>query len=151
MKIRTLAGLSSATGQLILHYLAVFAFAFGTQLVAGTQGAHISSLVALLISAGAAGLVAVAHIALGLVPIPPAQAGLAPNALGISLKIKTQLYQFATSVVVMFFSILGASLISGAAHLTSFPDAIAVLLAAIAAAVAGVAQYVVGLIPAPKA
>lgn len=147
-----LPGTSTAAGKVIAHFLAVFAVAFGTQLVAGTTGTvHVSSLVALLTSAAAAGLVAVAHVVLGLIPTPPTGQGLTSNAVGISLKIKTQGYQFLTSVIVMFLSILGAQLVSGAAHITSLPDVIAVVLAAIAAGATGVIQYLVGLVPAPKA
>lgn len=134
--------------QVVIHFLGVFGVAFGTQLIAGTTGAtHYSSLMALLISAAAAGIVSVAHVALGLLPAPVE--GL--TALGVSLKVKNKAYQFVTSVLVMFLSILGASLVGGAAHVTSLPGTVAVIMSAIAAAVAGVAQFVVGLIPAPKA
>lgn len=147
-----LPGVSSAVSQVLVHFSAVFLIAFGTQLVAGTTGAlHISSLLALLTSAAAAGVIAVAHVVLGLVPLPPTGDTLEPNAVGISLKVKTKGYQFLTSVLVMFISILGASLIGGAAHVTSLPSVIAVVLAAIAAGAAGVAQFLVGLIPAPQA
>lgn len=151
-----LPGTSAAAGQVIAHFFAVFLLAFGTQLVAGTTGTvHVSSLLALLISAAAAGLVAVAHVVLGLIPVTPSDGtligGKSYNQLGISLKIKTKWYQFWTSVVVMFLSILGASLVGGAAGITSMPDVIAVVLAAISAAVVGVVQLVIGLVPAPAA
>lgn len=148
-------GLSTAAGQVIAHFLAVFLLAFGTQLVAGTTGTvHISSLLALLTSAAAAGIIAVAHVVLGLVPSPAAAERRAwqPTrftAVGVSLKVRTDGYQFLTSVVVMFVSILGAQLASGALHITSLPDVVAVVLAAIAAAVTGVVQFVIGLVPAP--
>lgn len=147
-----LPGVSPAVNQVIVHYSMVFLLAFGTQLVAGTTGkVHVSSLLALLTSAGAAGLAAVVHVVLGLIPTPPTTQGLVPNAVGISLKVKTEAYQFITSVVVMFLSIFGAQLVSGVVGITSLPDVIAVVLAAIAAAVTGIVQYFVSLVPAPKA
>lgn len=134
--------------QVVLHFLGVFGVAFGTQLIAGA--AHYtndSSLLALIISAAAAGIVSVAHVALGFVPTPVE--GL--TLLGVSLKVRTASYQFLTSLAVMFVSILGTQLVAGAAGIGSLPDAVAVLSSAIAAAVAGVASALVGLIPAPKA
>lgn len=134
--------------QVVIHFLAVFALAFGTQLGVGAVGSlHVSSLLTLLISAAAAGIVSVAHVALGFVPTPVE--GL--SALGVSLKVRTRGYQFLTTLAVMFISILGSQLVGGAAGIESLPDAVAVLSSAIAAAVAGVASVLVGLIPAPKA
>jgi hypothetical protein len=155
-----LPGLSQAVSQVIGHFLAVFLLAFGTQLVAGaTHAVSLPTLLALLTAAAAAGLVAVAHVVLGLIPDPHLVAGVhlkdgrsgRYTSLGVSLKIETAGYQFVTSVLITFFGILGASLVGGAAGITSLPSAVAVVLAAIAAAVAGVVQFVIGLIPAPKA
>lgn len=145
-------GVSSAVSQVLVHFASVFAVAFGTQLLAGLTGTvSVSTVLALLTASAAAGVIAVAHFALGLIPLPANRLGDSLNAMGISLKVKTAGYQFATSVVVMFVSILGAQLVGGAAGIESLPDVVAVVLSAIAAAVAGVAQALVGLIPAPKA
>jgi hypothetical protein len=143
-----LVALRLPSTQVIVHYLAVFLAAFGTTMVSSTTGAfNVSSLEALLISASAAGVVAVAHIVLGLVPTT-SSTGL--NALGVSLKVKTAAYQVLVSVLATFLSIFGAALVAGATHLTSLPGVIDLVLAAISAGVAGVVTYVTGLIPAPK-
>ncbi len=145
-----LPGVSPAVSQLVTHYFLIFAAAFGTQMLATlTNGIHISSLVAVLTSAAAAGLIAVLHVILGLIPNQNTGSGKV-NAFGIALKVQTALFQLVTSAVAMFLTVLGAELVGGAAHLTSLPDTTAVILAAIMAAVAAVVQWVVGLVPAPK-
>jgi hypothetical protein len=148
-------GFSPAASQVIAHYLAIFLLAFGAQLVAGaTHVVSIPALIALLTSAAAAGVTAVAHVMLGLIPVPqplPAPVvGTPYNVLGITLKVNTAGYQFLVSVLVTFLSIFGAQLVGGAAGITSLPSVVALILAAITAAVAGIVQFVVGLIPAPK-
>ncbi|MCU1493389.1 MAG: hypothetical protein JWO62_1153 [Acidimicrobiaceae bacterium] len=145
-------GLSTAMNTVVLHVLIVFGTAFGAQLVAGA--AHvvsISTLLALITAAAAAGLTAIVHFGLGLIPAPVATPvkGVSLGVAGVSLKVQTRLYQFLVSVAVTFFSILGATLVSGAVHVTSLPSIVDLVTAAIAAAVAGIVQFVVGLIPAP--
>jgi len=144
-------GVSPVVSDVVTHFVAVFLLAFGTQMVTAATGKiSISSLLAILISAAAAGVVAVAHIILGLIPTPAVGDGRS-NAFGVPLKVKSAVYQIVTSVVVMFVSLFGAELIAGATHITSLPTATAVIVAAIMAAVAGVVQYVVKLVPAPSA
>lgn len=143
-----LPGLSPAVNQVILHFAAVFLFGFLSQLGAGVTGTvNVPTLLALLTSAAAAGVAAVIHVVLGLIPASD-QSGL--NTLGISLKVKSTGYQTLVSVVVMFLSILGASLVAGATHIGSLPDAVAVVSAGIGAGVTGVVQFLIGLVPTPK-
>lgn len=143
-----LVALKLPSTQVLVHFVAVFLLAFGTQLVAGVSGAvSVSSLEAVLISAAAAGVTAVFHVIVGLVPTPVVAN---MSALGVSLKVKSALYQVVVSVAATFLSIFGAELVGGASHLTSLPGVIALVLAAIAAAVAGVVTFLIGLVPAPK-
>ncbi len=146
-----LPGISPAISQLLTHYFLIFLAAFGTQMLATLTvgGLHISSLLAVLTSAAAAGLIAVIHVVLGLIPTQATGPGNL-NAFGVSLKVQTVAFQLITSAVAMFLTVLGAELVGGATHLTSLPDVTAVILAAIMAAVAAVVQYFVGLVPAPK-
>jgi hypothetical protein len=145
-----LPGVSPAISQLITHYGLIFLLAFGTQMVASlTGGIHISSLFAVLTSAASAGLIAVIHVVLGLIPTQATGPGNL-NAFGVSLKVKSMAFQLVSSAIAVFLTVLGAELVEGATHITSLPDVTAVLLAAIMAAVSAVVQYVVGLVPAPK-
>lgn len=147
--------LSPAVNQIVVHMLTVFLVAFGTQLVAGATGAvSISSVLALLTSAAAAGGVAVLHLVIGLVPTASTVSGnvstKATIAYTVTLtQVKSAGYQLFLSVVVTFVTILGSQLAGGAVHATSLPSVIAVVLAAISAAVAAVVQFLVGLVPAP--
>jgi hypothetical protein len=149
-----LPGVSATESDVILHYVGVFVFAFGTQALTGVTKVHSESeVLALLTSAGAAGVAAVVHVLLGLIPNHASVKGVGMpfSPVGISLKVKSSVNQILTSAVVVFISILGAELVGGAVHVTSLPAALAVAIAAIAAAVTAVAQYVIGLVPAPKA
>jgi len=150
---------SPAAMQFLAHVLIVFAIAFGGQLTAGaTHAVSMPTLLALLTSAAAAGLTAVVHFLLGLVPTgvqPPVAQGngmyAAVGALStVSLKVKTRAYQILVSVLATFLSLFGAALVAGAVHVTSLPGTIDAVTAAISAAVVGVVQFAVGLIPAPK-
>lgn len=129
--------------QVLVHILAVFLLAFGGQLAAaGTTNE--SNWLALLTSGFAAGLVAVAHILGSIFPLPDG------SAVGVSFAVKSNLYNFVMVAVMTFVSIFGTALVTGATKLTSFPSVVALLIAAISAAVAGVVQLVLNLIPAPK-
>jgi hypothetical protein len=148
-----------ATKTMLLHVAIVFAAAFGGQLVAGaTNVVSIPTLFALLYSAAAAGLIAIAHYVLGLIPTPPAPGrqnadgswSISGGGSAVPSLIEKRLYQFLVSVVVTFLSIFGAALVAGTVHVTSLPSGIDAIVAAISAAVAGVVQVLAGLIPAPK-
>lgn len=148
MKTFQLPRLSKSQSDFVLHVLSVFVAAFGTALVGGaTHVTNWSTAVSVIFAAAAAGVAAVGHVIANLVPTPPTPVIAA--AIGISVKVKTRFYQAVQSVVILFLSIFGAALVSGAAHIGSLPDLKALLGAAIAAAVAGVVQYVIGLVPAP--
>lgn len=151
-----LPGLSQPVSDVIAHFAAVFLLAFGTQVIAGaTTAVNISSLFALLTSAAAAGLVSVAHVVEGLIPVPANVVAVQGSfkrytALGISLKAKTRVNQVVISALSTFLVILGSQLVGGAAGIQSLPDVTAVILSAIAAAVTGLVTYLLGLIPAPS-
>lgn len=150
MKLK-IPGLPPAVNQIVVHMLTVFLVAFGAQLVAGATGAaSISSLLALLTAAAAAGGVAVLHLAIGLVPTASSVATPATKTYSVTVtQVKSAGYQVAVSVAVTFVTILGSQLAGGAVHATSLPSVVAVILAAISAAVAAVVQLLVGLVPAP--
>jgi hypothetical protein len=150
--IRTLKlpGVPPQVSSVLVHFALVFSGAFSTQLLAGLAGSiKVSTLLALLTSASVAGVVAVVHVALGLIPQADQDSNV--NSYGVSLVIRSRAYQFLTSIAVIFLSTLGAQLISGATHITSLPDVTAVILAAIAAGSIAVVQLVIGLIPSPRA
>lgn len=135
--------ISPAVSSVLVHYLAIFAVAFGSYLATNAVGkTSISALVAVIGAAATAGLVAVGHVILGLVPTDA--------RYGITPKVKTAGYQILTSVAIMFVGTLGAQLATGAVHASTFPDLVAVISAALAAGVFAVVQYLVGLVPAPK-
>jgi hypothetical protein len=144
--------LTSARKQLLVHLIAVFLAAFGTQIVGAATVTNESTLVSLLVSAGAAGVAAVAHVLLGLIPTTSVvlSTGERTSALGIPSSVKTAGYQIVVSMVVVFLSIFGASLLTGVAGATSLPGIQSAVIAAISAAVAAVVQATVGLIPTPK-
>lgn len=140
--------ISAGAKQMLTHFVAVFLLAFGTSLVAGaTNVIDVNTAWSAIVAAAAAGAVAIAHYVMGLIPQPVEQS----NKVGLVLVSKSSLYQVLVSVISTFLVILGAQLVGGAANVQSLPDAKAVILSAIAAAVTGVVTYVFGLIPAPKA
>jgi len=138
----------SAAVQLVVHVIVTFLAAFGTALVAGaTNIVSMPTLLALLYSAGAAGLVAVLHYVLGLIPAAPKIGKIGLNRqLSVPPVVTHDLGKLAVSIVATFVTILGGGLVAGATHVTSLPDVVAVVTAAISAAIAGVVQLVTGLI-----
>lgn len=141
--------ISAGAKQMLTHFIAVFLLAFGTSLVAGaTNVINVNTAWSAIIAAAAAGVTAVAHYVIGL--IPTADVAAEQNRVGLTLVSKSSLYQVLVSVISTFLVILGAQLVGGAANVQSLPDAKAVVLSAIAAAVTGVVTYLFGLIPAPK-
>jgi hypothetical protein len=136
---------------MLTHALVIFLATFGTVLVTSLTGAiSMSALEATLISAAAAGVTAVAHYLLGLIPSPPvAGAGITANL--VSLKVTADLTQVLVSLLVTFLTVFGAQLVAGATHVTSLPTVKDLLIAAITAAVAAAVQYFAKLIPTPKA
>lgn len=144
-----------AARQFIAHVAIVFGVAFGTQMLASlTPDFRISALLALLSSSAAAGLTAVVHYLLGLVPNTTpsvdARGRTIAYALVVPPAVTARALQVVVSIVAMFLSIFGAALVAGALHVTSLPSAADVVVAAISAAVAGVVQFAVGLIPTPR-
>lgn len=128
-----------------MHLLAVFVGAFASQVaIAANTSFNIATWKAALMAAFFSGIVAVAHVVIGMIPLP------ATTMVGISLTIKTVGYQFYISVISTFLVIFGGNLATGALHITSFPSAVAAVAAAISAAVAGVVQILTSLVPAPK-
>lgn len=135
--------LSPAQRAVVIRYLQVFGFAFAAQLIAGKTGyASIPTLWAGITSAFAAGIVAVLK-SLGQIN--------QLEKVGFTLKEKTAVYQFLTGFAVMFIGALGANLATGAAHATTFPDLVAVVVAAISGAIFAATQWIISLIPPPKA
>jgi hypothetical protein len=148
-------GLNAAASAVLVHFISVFAVAFLTQVVAGWTGTlNVPTLLSLVTSAAAAGVIAVIHVIIGLIPTAPVSPNSTKPALtspvGIPIKVQSAVYQLLTSAAVVFFSMLGAELVGGATHITSLPDAVALLIAAISAAVTAAVQYFVSLVPAPK-
>lgn len=148
---------SPAAVQFFAHVAIVFLVAFGGQMIPSLTGTiSMPALLAVLTSAAAAGLTAVVHYLLGLVPsgsVPAVDNGdgsftAVAGLSGVPLAVRNRLYQVLISIVVTFLSIFGSGLVAGGLHVTSFPGIVDAITAAIAAGVAGVIQFAVGLIPA---
>jgi hypothetical protein len=161
----TIPGVNPKVSQIIVHYVGIFMAVFIPQLVAGVTTSYtIPTLLAVIRSAAAAGLIAVVQIACGQIPTAGAYAtqhrGVADgnatiiwttySAVGIPLVVKKGGYQILLGMATTFVMIFGAELATGKIPGQSFPGLLAFVLAAISAAVAGVVQYVTGLIPTPK-
>jgi hypothetical protein len=140
-------GISPAVSQLLTHVTVVFLTAFGGQLVAGATGAITSmpTLLALLTAAAAAGVTAVAHYALGLIPTPTP----AVTAAVVPLKIPKAVQQVIWSTVIVFLTAFGAQLVAGASKVVSIPTLVALVAAGCAAAVTAAVQALLKLVPVP--
>lgn len=147
MRTLTLPRLSPAVSQFLVHVLVVFLIAFGGQLAAAATGAihNLPTLLAVVTSAAAAGVTAVVHYLLGLIPTPN------PNAatIAVTLKAASALSQVSWSIAVVFLSIFGAQLAVGASHVTSVRTLTALLVAAGSTAVITAVQHGLHLIPVP--
>jgi Ca2+/Na+ antiporter len=145
----SLPKLTPTQSKIILHLVSVFVVAFAGQLTASAADfVNISTLWAAITSAAAAALVTTFK-AIG--TIGQLQAALSNvGRVGVSLGVRSDLYQLGTGFLIMFVGALGANLATGAAHATSFPDLVAVIVAAISGAVFAAIQWIVGKIPAPK-
>ena len=154
MKVRTalqIPGLSASASEIVAHVLIVFFTAFGGVMVSSLTGTiSMPAIEAALIAAAAAGVTAVVHFLLGLVPTPVVTAvGITSNA--VSLKVTSSLYQVIVSLLVTFVTVFGAQLAAGAVGVASLPGLKALIISAITAAVAAAVQYLVKLVPTPKA
>lgn len=144
---RLIAQATPSFRQMLGHVLVVFGVAFFGQLGAGITGvASIPTLRALLVASGAAGLTAVAHYLLGLIP-SPIRTGSFGAVYGVSPVVQRRLVQVAVSVVTTFAVIAGTSALAGATSVGSMPGGADLIVAAIAAGVTGVVQYITGLLP----
>jgi hypothetical protein len=142
-------GTTPLQSRVIIHYLSVFALAFAGFLSANAAGAGtLSTVSSLLISAVAAGVSAVINAVTVVIPAATLQG---TDTLRLNPKIEKAGYEILSTSLVMFLSIFGAALVSGLLPHQSLPSILAVVLAAIASAVAGVVSYLFGLIPHPKA
>ena len=135
-----LPGLSPAVSQIVTHVLSVFTVAFLAQVGAAANGniRDWPTLLALVLAAGVAGVVAVIHFLVGLIPTPASL-------------VKNPLAQVVWSAVTVFATTLGAQLAVGASRVVSVPTFVAVSTAAITAAAAAVLHYGFKLIPTPVA
>lgn len=134
--------LSPATTQMLIHCVIVFLAAFGAQMVASTTGDIGSwpAILAVLTSAAAAGVTALVHFLLGLVPTPPTDTS-------VSLKLPEPISQLLTHLVVVFLTVAGAQFALGAANVLNIHTLTAWVIAACAAGVSAIAHILFGLLP----
>lgn len=146
--VRSLAAqMTPAFQQMAAHVLIVFTVAFVGQLSVGLTGdASVPTLLALLVASGAAGLTAVVHYLLGLIP-QPIRTGSFGAFYHVPKIVEKKLAQVAVSVVATFLVIAGTSALAGAVSVGSLPGAADVIVAALSAGVAGLVQYLTGLLP----
>lgn len=132
------------------HVALVFLVAFAGTVTAGLTGkVDMPTLLALLIAGSSAGLTAVVHYLLGLIPTTPTQ--LAPRETGLRFTVpaavETKLLQTLVSVLATFLVILGTSALAAASSVGSVPGVADVIVAALAAGMTGAVQYATGLLP----
>ena len=139
--------MTTAFRQMAGHVLIVFLVAFVGVVSAGLTGSiSAPTLLALLIAGGSAGLTAVVHYLLGLVPAP-----IRTQSFGafyhVPPVVEQRLLQVLVSMVATFLVIAGTAALAGTTSVGSIPTAADLIVAAISAGLTGVVQYVTGLLP----
>lgn len=132
-----LPGLTAAASQLVAHVAVVFAAAFGAQLVAAANGNvhRWPALLAVVVAAACAGVSAVVHYLLGLIP-----AG--------TPKLASQVAQSLASVVTVFLTVFGGQLAIGGSKVTTVASLVALVVAASTAGASTAFHLLIGLLPA---